>query len=410
VLSPRGFLVLGAGLLLWIAARVAGSPTLHMVSVGLVVLPLVALLFARRGRHRVTVRRRLSEVRASPGQRVTVEIEVENQAAVATSFLLVEDRAPATLGRPAHLVLTGIPARAKQRVSYTIVPHARGRYVLGPLTVDVSDPFSLTRLRLEDDQRDELLVTPEVEQLSGGAVSPFGAGVGTSSSRALFRTGDEFYTMRQYQTGDDLRRLHWPSVARSGELMIRQDESSRRSTAVLFLDTRASSLGQAQSPGLERAVSALASVGVLLARSGFSLRLATEQMPVVPVPEDRLLEMLASIEHTHTRSLSPALGRLRAAAAADVSLVAVTAPPPSNELTALIRSGSAFGPKIAVLVYPTDPAPLPPDRQANLEGRASVARLSLSRAGWEVIVLSPSGRLRDVWQANLIRRPALSRS
>jgi hypothetical protein len=192
--------------------------------------------------------------------------------------------------------------------------------------------------------------------------------------------------------------------------MIRQDESSRRSTAVLFLDTRATSLGQVSSPGLERAVSALASVGVLLARSGFSLRLATEHMPVVPVPEDRLLEMLASIEHTHTRSLSPALGRLRAAAAADVSLVAVTAPPPSNELTALIRSGTAFGPKVAVLVYPTDPAALPPDRQANLEGRASVARLSLSRAGWEVVLLSPSGRLREVWQANLTRRPALSRS
>jgi uncharacterized protein (DUF58 family) len=410
MLSGRGFLVLGTGLLLWLAARIAGSPTLHMVAVGLVVLPLVALFFSRRGRHRVTVRRRLSEVRASPGQRVTVEIEVENHSSAATSFLLVEDRAPSTLGRPARLVLPGIPARGRQRVSYTIVPHTRGRYVIGPLTVDVSDAFSLTRLRMQDDQRDELLVTPEVEPLAGGAVSPFGAGVGTSSSRALFRTGEEFYTMRQYQTGDDLRRLHWPSVARSGELMIRQDESSRRSTAVLFLDTRASALGQVYSVGLERAISALASIGVLLARSGFSLRLATEQFPVVPVAEGRLLETLASIEHSHSRSLSTSLTRLRAAAAADVSLVAVTAPPASNELTSLIRSGTAFGPKVAVLVYPTDPATLPPDRQAHLEGRASVARLSLSRAGWEVVVLSPSGRLRDLWQANLTRRPALNHS
>jgi uncharacterized protein (DUF58 family) len=410
MLSARGFLVIGAGLSLWFVARIAGSPTLHIVAVGLVLLPLVALLFARRGRTRVTIRRRLSDGRATPGQRVTVEIDVHNQASAATSFLLVEDRAPTTLGRPAHLVLTGIPGHGRQRVSYPVVPHARGRYVIGPLSVDVSDPFSLTRLRLQDDQRDELLVTPELEDLAGGDTSPFGAGVGTSSSIALFRTGEEFYTMRAYQTGDDLRRIHWPSVARTRELMIRQDESSRRASAVLFLDTRASALGQVHSPGLERAVSALASIGVLLARSGFSLRLATEQLPAVPIAEERLLENLASVEHTHARSLSTALGRLRSVAAADVSLIAVTAPPASHELTALIRAGQAFGPKIAVLVYPTDPSTLPPDRAATLEGRASVARLSLSRAGWEVLVLPPNGRLREVWQQNLHRRPALSRS
>jgi len=253
-------------------------------------------------------------------------------------------------------------------------------------------------------------VTPEIEDLGNGAMSPFGVGVGTSSSVALFRTGEEFYTMRAYQTGDDLRRLHWPSVARTGELMIRQDESSRRASAVLYLDTRASALGQVHSPGLERAVSALASIGVLLGRSGFSLRLATETLPAVQLAEDRLLETLASVEHTHARSLSTSLSRLRSAAAADVSLVAVTAPPPPHELTALIRAGSAFGPKMALLVYPTDPSTLPADRAANLEGRASVARLSLSRAGWEVLVLSPSASLRDVWQANLHKRPALSRS
>jgi hypothetical protein len=99
MLSTRGFLVIGAGLSLWIVARVAGSPTLHIVAVGLVLLPLVALLFARRGRTRVTIRRRLSDGRATPGQRVTVEIDVHNQASTATSFLLVEDRAPTTLGR-----------------------------------------------------------------------------------------------------------------------------------------------------------------------------------------------------------------------------------------------------------------------------------------------------------------------
>ena len=49
------------------------------------------------------------------------------------------------------------------------------------------------------------------------------------------------------------------------------------------------------------------------------------------------------------------------------------------------------------IVHPTEPDTLPPDRRAQVEGRASQARMSLSRTGWEVVVLPPSRRLRDVW-------------
>ncbi len=406
--SGRGVLVFAAGIALWAAARVAGSPALHMVAVGLVVLPFASALFARWSRQRLRVRRRLSDQRVAPGMRVVVELEIENEAPAPTSFLLLEDRVPPSLGRPARLVLAGIPARARQRASYTLTAQARGRYTLGPLVVDISDTFALTRMRMEFDERDDLVVVPEVENLEAGSSSPFGQASGLSLARHLFRTGEEFYTMRPYQEGDDLRRIHWPSVARSGELMIRQDESSRRASAVLFLDTRESALGKVRTPAFERGVSAAASVGVLLARSGFSTTLATSQMAPMPVTEERLLETLAGIGHHTSRALSAGLTRLRSVAAGDVTLVAVTAPPPPTELTSLIRSGVVFGPKIAILVYPVDPETLPPERQAHLEGRATSARLSLSRSGWEVLIVSPSGRLRDVWQRTRNRSIALS--
>jgi hypothetical protein len=63
----------------------------------------------------------------------------------------------------------------------------------------------------------------------------------------------------------------------------------------------------------------------------------------------------------------------------------------------VIRSGGGFGPKLAVLVYPVEPDTLPPERQAQLEGRATQARLALTRAGWDCLVLPPSARLRDRW-------------
>lgn len=404
--SGRGVLVFAAGLLVWLAARAAGSPSLHMVAVGLVALPFAAALFARWSRQRMTVRRRLSDVRVRPDHRVTVELEVENHAPASTSFLLIEDRLPSALGRRARLVLAGLPAKGRQRVSYTLVPRARGRYVLGPLLLDISDPFALTRLRVEFDQRDEMLVTPAVEDLEGNEGSQHGRGTGSSRARQLMRTGEEFYTMRQYQEGDDLRRIHWPSVARSGELMIRQDESSRRASALLFLDSRETALGETHSPPFEKAVSAVASIGVLLARSGFGLRLATAGSNPLAMTEERFLEALAGVGHQTSRSLSGALSRIRSAASAETALIVVSAPPLPAELNSLIRAGTAFGPRMAVLVYPIDPERLPPERQAQLEGRATVARQSLSRAGWDVLVLPPSANLRDVWLATRTRQRA----
>jgi len=405
--SGRGIVVFAAGIGLWIGARVAGSPTLHMVAVGLVVLPFAAAGLARWSRQRLRIRRRLSDARVQPGQRVTVELEIENQAATQTSFLLLEDQLPPALGRSARLVIAGLPPKGKQRASYSVSAQTRGRYTLGPLTVDLSDPFALTKLRVQFDEREELVVTPEVEQLAGGPNSPFGMTSGLALSRRLFRTGDEFYTMRPYQEGDDLRRIHWPSVARSGQLMIRQDESARRSTAVLFVDTRQSAVGKIHTPCFEKVVSAAASVGVLLIRYGFSIKLATTQLPPQRVGEEQMLETLAGVGHHTSRTMSTGLTRLRLAAAADTTLVVVTAPPQPIELTSLIRAGAVFGPKVAVLVHPTDPATLPPDRRAQLEGRASQAQLSMSRSGWEVVVLPPSGRLRDVWHASRTQPLAL---
>ena len=89
--------------------------------------------------------------------------------------------------------------------------------------------------------------------------------------------------MRSYQEGDDLRRIHWPSVARTGELMIRQNETSKRANGLVFLDNREAALGRSHATAFERAVSCAASVGVLLARNGFGLRFGTADTPAIPM-------------------------------------------------------------------------------------------------------------------------------
>jgi uncharacterized protein (DUF58 family) len=225
-----------------------------------------------------------------------------------------------------------------------------------------------------------------------------GAGAGESTVRQLFRTASEFYTMREYVTGDDLRRIHWPSVARTGHLMIRQDETTRRSIATVFLDNRTSALGASGSPGFERGVSAAATLGRLLIQAGFAVHLATVDSPAELVSENALLETLAAMGSIRGKGTGEVLASLRETSRGDTSLVFVSSPPLPVEIPGLIRTGTAFGRKLAVFVYPVDPAALPPDPAAELQTRASAARHSLQRAGWEVYVISPEGRLAVAWQ------------
>jgi len=138
--SGRGAAVFFSGLAMWLVARIIGSPGLEVVGLGLAALPAIAALFVRWGHQRIVIRRRLSDVRVTPGTRVTVHIEVENRSPASTSFLMLEDRSPPALGRSARLVVAGIPGHRSQQISYTVLPQSRGRYQLGPLLVDVYDP------------------------------------------------------------------------------------------------------------------------------------------------------------------------------------------------------------------------------------------------------------------------------
>jgi hypothetical protein len=63
-----------------------------------------------------------------------------------------------------------------------------------------------------------------------------------------------------------------------------------------------------------------------------------------------------------------------------------------------IRIGSGFGRKLATMVYAVSPSSVAGPAAEELEKRASVARASMGRAGWEVLIIPPEGKLGDVWQ------------
>lgn len=404
MLTTRGWAVIGGGVLLWLTSRALGAPDLHMIAVGLISLVPLSALLVRAARHDLAATRRLSSRRVFPGTRVRVDLDLRNRGRRRTSLLLLEDRLPSTLGTPARAVTGEIRPGAGTTVSYHLTPRVRGRYAVGPLSTWAADPFDLVRQRIDFGDRHDLVVYPAVEDLGPApSAAPVG-GAGDSSTRQLFRTGEDFYTMRGYEIGDDLRKIHWPSVARTGELMIRQDEAVRRASAVMLLDTRASALGD-WPEAFERAVSVAASIGAHHLRAGFSLRLALADAPVRPVDIDGFLELLALVHPTPARQITPSLQGLRSATSAATSLIVVTHVPPPEEIAAYSRLTGGFSSRLAILIHRREAGEqsLPASREDDLAAHA--ARSSLSRAGWEVLLLRPSERLRQVWELR-DKRPA----
>ena len=165
---------------------------------------------------------------------------------------------------PPRFLVPPLVAGATARAAYRIPTRRRGRYRVGPLAIAVTDPFGVARRTEPSAGEAELVVRPRVHDIVAPVAvgSRISAEHEASAARAVVSDlGDEFVTLREYELGDDLRRVHWRSTARTGELMIRQDEARWRSRAAVVLDVQP---GAHDAASFEVAVEAAASVSARL--------------------------------------------------------------------------------------------------------------------------------------------------
>lgn len=391
VLTGRGRSLLAAAGGLWLASRVFGAPELAMAAVAAAVLVVLAVAFAVTVPSRLHVHRHVQAARLFDGQRTTVELRIANAGRLTTPTLLVDDAAPATLATTSRVVLAPVAPGVTVTVSYPLVGRRRGRYTLGPATVELQDPFALATRRATYDVTDEVVVYPPVWDLPGDPVLTGGRGTGGRRRRAPLATGDEPASVREYVRGDDLRKIHWRSTARRGKLVVRQDEGVSDRSAAVVLDTRAAAHGGAgASSTFETAVAAAASVVHHLARRGFAPRLHTAPPTRTPAATSwhALLELLATVEPRPGGALSPMLHAATTGPGGAGLLVAVVAAPSPGDLRTLVRAGRGCSGRVAVLVAPGG---------GGQEAPARGAADRLRAAGWRAVVLPAGGRLPDVW-------------
>ncbi|MEU7997584.1 DUF58 domain-containing protein [Micromonospora sp. NPDC049060] len=307
-------------------------------------------------RPRLEVTRSADPDRVARGEPAAMTLTVRNAGRLRAASLVAEDRCG---DRSVPVPLLRLRPGRGTTVRYEVPTARRGVVPVGPLRVTRRDPLGLVALARPYGGTVPVWVHPRVHPLNA---VPTGAGRSLDGRVDKVPHGSiTFDSLREYVVGDELRRVHWRTSARVGELMVRENVDTSLPRIVVLLDNRAAAHpdrldGVAES--FESACEAAASVLVAAYR---------EDLPVVlllvapePAGGDAAaqgpLDRLAAAELADGGDLQPATGRLRRERLGD-TLVFLTGPGGREDLGTVGALRAAY-PSVVVGVFgATEPAP-----------------------------------------------------
>jgi len=280
--------VLAGTVALAAAGRILGIFELFVLAAGAAALVVVGAIGVLRRRIDLDASRTVHPARIHVGADSRVELVVANRGQRPSPVVAVRDTFAATSMSPpdgdpgsgagrrqARFLLAPLGRGQQERAVYRLPAERRGIFGIGPLEAEVTDAFGLWARVMTIAPVVALTVFPEVEALAPIAQSRGDHLTSGAPRRATVGPGGEdLYGLRPYEVGDDLRRVHWASTARTGELVVRQLELPWQGRATVLLDVRAR---MHTSETLETAVSATASVLAAAWGGGGLVRLVTTE-------------------------------------------------------------------------------------------------------------------------------------
>lgn len=379
--TVRGWAATGAAAALVVLWTAFGEDLLLALSVFLIAAVIGGTAYVRLSGPRLALGRTINPQQLHDGERAIVDLSLSSKRKVYR--VRVEDRVHG-LGS-ATFVADRVSSGDAMAGRYEVLCRPRGVYKVGPSLVSVTDPLGFAEATANAGIVDRLVVYPHAEDLQG---VPTGRGqdqtINTSRANFWHTGGEDFFTLREYQQGDDLRKVHWPSSARRDELMIKQLEMPWQSRAFIVLDPRTEPHRSAES--FEQAVKGAASVLRHLFASGYTPTIWTGDGDgtVVgnPAAYRVAMEGLATISPKRAVDLRKLVSRLRRSGMAGGVLVMVTGEADEADLAAFQLLSQDFYRTVVLSV----------DQGENDE------IMGFARAGALIVRTSPDGSWSESWR------------
>ena len=276
--ASLGLLLLGLAARTWQIVLLA-LPPIIVLAIGSIAPP---------ARPRLAVVRSLSRERTDSGHDVDVELLVRNEGA-SLDLVEIADVLPRELVvvRGTHHAVVSLEEGGSLRLAYTIRPAVKGDFVLGPVRARSFDPLALGSQDAVVDLRSPLVVAPPMEDLRRATLQPRRTRpwFGQVPSRRI-GAGTDFWGVREYVAGDEVRRINWKASARLEGLFTNEYEGERSGDVVLVVDARRDSfVGTEADNPIEHAVRAALAIAdrVLAAKNRVGLIVQREVIDWVPL-------------------------------------------------------------------------------------------------------------------------------
>lgn len=303
----------------------------------------VSYVLGRRKLTGIEVSRHARSVMTA-GERGTVTLNVRNEGSLRQFFIVVRDRLPDGLESPENgeVLVADLPAEAEERLQYSLLARRRGVYCIGPPVLEGSDYLGLYKFTRRTSEAAELLVYPRPIPVPNLWPRSLRGRTPHKSRRRIVGPSTEFYGIRDYYPGDDLRRVDWKTSAKRDKLSVIETEQTDSMEAVVLLDLTAQThAGTGDQSTIEYAATLAASLASEALSRGCNVGLivhgATDRsVPVSPGPRQQILlfealaraqpdaqQALLTVLAAHERELPPGC------------VVAVISPGTGPELVAL---------------------------------------------------------------------------
>ncbi len=289
-LTGRGQVFLALGIVVVALGTLLGFPDITRAGVLVLCLPVLAVALGWRPASPVALQRHVEPALVAPDTEARVVLTFTGRGPRLTPLQMAEEDIDPLLGPAPRFLLPRMEPGERHTVAYRVSSPFRGAHDLGPLRLERHDPFGMTTAQVLLPARGQLVVLPRIEALGPDRVHGGGLGREGQVPHMVALHGEDDVSVRAYRDGDDLRRVHWPTTAHRGELMVRQEDRPARRRAVLLLDPRAGAyLGAGEA--FEWAVRAVASVAVHLAGEGYAVHVVGAGEPA----ETRLAAQLRAL-------------------------------------------------------------------------------------------------------------------
>lgn len=261
--TPRGRWTLGSGLLLAVAGVLLRYPVVVGLGVVLATLVVVEVVAVLR-RPAVDLRRTVDPLVVVRQQRCTGHLRLTGGRAGLVRTLARES-IDGRLTAPTHVDPTAA------ETTYDIPTNRRGLVDVGPLRLRRVSLCGLSATTTDAGEVVRLRVLPRRIPLTSLPVGHRRSAVGGGDSPEL--GGTDLVGLHEYTVGDDLRRLHWATSARTGTLMVREDADPAQPHVHVLLDDRLEAY--ARPDDFEEAVELAAALCRVAAEAGDPLRFRT---------------------------------------------------------------------------------------------------------------------------------------